>query len=104
MSMKKFLQSSLAAALGTAIYVALVVQVMTNAEKVFGNMKPFLGPVAFLLMFVLSAAVTSSLVFGRPVMMYLDGKKREAIKQLGLTLLWLFIILVLVFAVLIIRK
>ncbi len=102
--MKRFLQSSLAAALGTAIYVALVATVMTNAEKVFGNMKPFLGPVAFLLMFVLSAAVTSSLVFGRPVMLYLDGKKREAVKHFGLTLLWLLVILVLVFVGLFLRK
>ena len=84
--------------MGTAIYIALVAWLMTNAEKGFGSMKTVWGPIAFLLLFVLSAAITGGLVLGRPAMLYWDGKKREAVKQFGLTLLWLFVILVIVFA------
>lgn len=32
-----------------------------------------------LLLFVFSAALTGALIFGRPILWYLDGKKREAI-------------------------
>ncbi len=96
--MKKFLQSSLAAALGTAIYVSLVAWFMTNAEKGFlGNEKTIWIPIVMLLLFVISAAVTGGLVLGQPAMLYADGKKKEAVKQFALTLGWLLAILILVF-------
>ncbi len=84
-------------ALGTVVYVAGVSTVMTNGEKIFGNDKTIWGPIAILLLFVISAGVTGGLVLGQPVMLYADGKKREAIKQFALTLGWLLLILVLVF-------
>lgn len=99
--MKNFLKSSLANALGTAVYVSLVAWLMANANKIFGRMDDVVGPMAFLLLFVLSAAVTGALVLGRPIMLYWDGKKQQALKHFGLTLLYLFIILVLVFVTLI---
>ena len=103
--MSKLIKSSLLMALGTVVYVAGVAWFMTNAEKgFFGNEKTIWVPIAMLLLFVVSAGVTGSLVVGRPVMLYLDGKKREAVQQLGLTLLWLLVILVLVFAGLFLRK
>lgn len=95
--MKKFLQSSLASALGTVIYVTLVAWIMTNMEKGWGGEKTIWVPIAMLLLLVLSAGVTGSLVFGQPVMLYADGKKREAVKQFALTLGWLLVILILVF-------
>jgi len=95
--MKKFWQSSMVNALATTVYVFLVVLIMSNANKIFGQMNGYLGPLAFLLLFVLSAAVTGSLVLGRPIALYWEGKKKEAVKHFALTCLYLLIILVLTF-------
>jgi len=83
-------------ALSTAIYIGLVAFLMQNAEKIFGKMNNLMGPVAFLLIFVLSAAVTGALVLGKPVLMYLDNQKKEALKLFFYTLGWLLIITVII--------
>ena len=95
--MKKLIKNGLLLALGTTAYVVGVAWFMTNAEKGFGNGKTIWAPIAFLLLFVLSAAVTGGLVLGRPVMLFLDGKKKDAVKQFALTLGWLLAIFIVVF-------
>lgn len=76
-------------ALGTTAYVAGVATIMQNAEKIFGEMDKATGPIAFLMLFVLSAAVTGGLVLGKPVLMYLNNQKSEAVKLFLFTLGWL---------------
>ena len=102
--MKNLIKNSLLSALGTVVYVTGVAWFMVSAEKGFSNEKTIWMPIAMLLLLVVSAGTTGSLVLGRPVMLYIDGKKKEAVKQLVLTLGWLFIILVVVLAGLMIRK
>lgn len=88
-------QGLLSAGLAT-IYVGLVSAFMAHAEKIFGGKEPGpLGPVVFLLLFVVSAAVMGLLIFGRPIMMYIDGKKREAVELLISTIAFLAAITVL---------
>ncbi|MBI5072162.1 hypothetical protein HZB93_04770 [Candidatus Falkowbacteria bacterium] len=82
-------------AIGVFIYVVAVVLVMTNGERIFGQMKNIWGPVAFLLLFVFSALVTGLLVLGRPVYLWLNNAKKEAIKMLLFTVANLFVILLL---------
>lgn len=82
---KGFIQASLA-----VMYIVLVALFMNNAEQIIGDNKSFLGPVAFLLLFVFSAATVGSLVLGRPILMYLDQHKKEAIYLFAFTLSWLF--------------
>lgn len=89
MNNKKLLLAALLNALGVAIYIVGVSLVIRNGEKIFGKMDNFLGPVAFLLLFVLSAAVTGALTLGRPAILYLDGQKPAAIKLLLYTIGWL---------------
>ena len=91
--MKNLKSLALLHALGTAIYVSLVALFMQNGERIFGKMDNLFGPVAILLIFVLSAAITGSLVLGRPILMYLDNRKAEALKMFFYTLGWLFVIL-----------
>jgi len=55
----------------------------------FGKMQSVLSAVAFLLLFVVSAAITGYLVFGQPILYYLDGQKKEALGLLGYTVFWL---------------
>lgn len=81
-------------ALGTALYVFLVSQIMINGEKIFGEVKDtFFAPMVFLLLFLFSALVTGYLVLGKPIMMYLDGQKKEALKLLFYTGATLFVLL-----------
>ncbi|KKW17054.1 MAG: hypothetical protein UY56_C0005G0079 [Parcubacteria group bacterium GW2011_GWA1_50_14] len=93
----------LISACGVALYVLLVAWIMTNAEGMFGPAPMPLGPFLFLLLFVLSAAIAGSLVFGRPIIMYLDGNKKEALATFFYTLLGLAAILI-IFLVFIIKS
>ena len=70
---------------------------MSRGEELFGKMDNFWGPVAFLMLFVFSALITASLVLGRPIYFYLDGKREKAIKLFFYNIGWLFIITIIVF-------
>jgi hypothetical protein len=81
--------------LGVLVYVFLVSLFMNNAEKVFGKVdNKFFAPVIFLLLFILSALTTGFLILGKPLMLYLDGAKKEAVKLLFYTGSSIFIILI----------
>jgi hypothetical protein len=83
---------------GTALYIALLVSAMMAVQNPDSpDPDTALLPMGMLLLFVLSAAITSSLVLGRPILWYIDGRKKEAI-QLFLYTLWvLFVVMVTVF-------
>ena len=85
-------------------YTCLVALVMSHGNNWFGQNDTAWTPVAVLMLFVLSAAITGTLVLGRPILLYLDGKKTEALKFFGYTVGWLFLLTILVFAVLAIIK
>ena len=89
-------------ALGTALYIALVASLLFYAPHIFGkNTKDtVLIPISMLLLFVLSASVTSSLVLGRPILWYLDGKKKDAVSLLVATVGCLFLLTLFAFSVL----
>mgnify|MGYP001569452446 CR=1 FL=1 len=91
---------SLLHSLAVLVYVTLVVWLMTNIERLFGEgPAPFWGPLAFLMLFVLSAAIVWLLVFAKPVMMYLDGAKKEAVTLVFSIVAWLALITVLIIAI-----
>ncbi|MBI2514688.1 hypothetical protein HYV91_00645 [Candidatus Wolfebacteria bacterium] len=78
----------------TALYVAAVASFLFYAPKVFEPQRAdtVLIPIAMLLLFVFSAAITGVSIFGRPILWYLDGKKQEAISLLLYTLGFFLII------------
>ena len=82
------------------LYVSFVAFVMNHGNKWFGKKDTAWTPVAVLMLFVLSAAITGTLVLGRPVLMYLDGQKKEALKFFGYTIAWLFVLTIVAFLVL----
>jgi len=82
--------------LGVFIYVAIVAFVMNNAEKIFGKMDSVIGAVGFLMIFVLSAGVVGTLIIGKPIMLYIDNKKKEAVSLLIWTLICLAFITLIV--------
>jgi hypothetical protein len=89
MTNKQLMGRSLINTVGLAVYVFAVANIMQNGEKWFGRVPGLLGPTAFLMLFVLSAAVSGSLVFGKPILVYLDGDKKGAVAMVLYTMLWL---------------
>ena len=85
----------------TSVYIMIVAFFMTFMEKSPPDTKLF-GPVAFIMLLVFSAAITGSLVFGRPILWYLDGNKKDAIKLLTYTLGIFFLLMLIVFVIILI--
>ena len=86
-------------ALGTALYVTIIASfIYVTGEGALGETKTVFIPIAMLMLFVFSAAFTGGLIFGRPVMWYLDGKKQEALSLLFYTLgIFLIITIIVLF-------
>lgn len=77
--MKIRLFPSFIAASSVFIYIAGVSWFMSTASNIFGEQEDnFLMPLFVLLLFVISAAITGTLILGRPIALYLEGHKREA--------------------------
>jgi hypothetical protein len=90
-------------ALGHAILVLLytsgVAWVLFNAQRLFGKVTSFWGPLAILMLFVVSATIVGTLVLGRPILLYLDGKKDQALRFFGWTLGWMAVLTLVTFLV-----
>jgi len=86
-------------------YIFIVAQVMRYGEKLFGNLSnSIVGPFAFLLLFVLSAAVVGGLVFGQSIYLFFENKKKESLKSAFYSIDWLLIVIVIVFVFLYLFK
>ncbi len=67
-------------AFSASVYIILVVSVMTFVTQPLKN-KPdtFFAPIAMLFMLTLSVAVMAYLFFYQPLMLFIKGKKKEAV-------------------------
>ena len=97
--MNNLVKNSFLNALGTAIYIVLVVLLVNNLERFLPKEDNLLMPISALMLFVLSATVTGGLVLGKPVMMYLNGERPEAVRMLIYTLGWLALFTVIAFTI-----
>ncbi len=84
--MTKIITRAFIDAIGTVAYIILVVSFISSLKVLALKEDVVIIPIAMLLLFVTSAAITGFLVFGKPAMLYIDGKKREAVSLLGYTL------------------
>lgn len=98
--MKHVFNYALINALGTALYIALIGTFLSLLGGRVAGPDSFFAPVAFLMLLVFSVAVVSTLLFGRPAMWYVDGKKNEALVLLVYTLALFFFLTAVVFALL----
>jgi len=90
-------------AFAVLVYVFLLVFFISNISKWFGaNDQGIIAPIAALMLFVLSALVTGGLVLAKPIMLYIDKQKKEALKLLFFTGLGIFILLIVIFLILLI--
>jgi hypothetical protein len=99
---KYYLISFLDAA-GVFVYVAAIAWIGFHSQNIFGNAPSFLIPLFMLLLFVVSACVTGALVLGRPILMYLNGQKKESFILFFSTLGWLVLFLAVVVITLILK-
>lgn len=96
---KKLLRHGLGYATLVAVYITLVAWGLTNGERWFGPVMGLWGPVLFLMLFCLSAALVGALLFGRPVYLALSGDKKAALWQAIANIGWLLAITVLAFII-----
>lgn len=96
---KRMKLTSFLNALGMVVYIIVVATIMQNGDKIFGKADNFVTPIAALLLFTLSAVVVGSLVLGKPLTMYLDGKKKEAVRLFVQTAGWLAAFTVIAFII-----
>jgi hypothetical protein len=82
---------------GATAYIAAVASFLFYGVKNLGPDDTLLVPIMMLMLLVLSVAVMAVLIFGRPVLWYLDGNKKEAISLLVSTLLIFFLTTLIVF-------
>ena len=93
-------------ALAVFVYVILIALFFSNGERFFSSEKVdnFTAPLFMLMLLVLSAATVGTLIFARPVYVYLEGKKKDAIKLLAYTLLSLVLIVLIILSVITLSK
>ncbi|MHB8903804.1 MAG: hypothetical protein ACYC40_01720 [Patescibacteria group bacterium] len=97
MTKSKLIKTSLINSIIALLYISGVALLMSNGEKLFGQNNSIFGGIAILILFVISAAVMGFVILGRPIMMYLDGLKKEALTLFYLTISWLVFIAVIIF-------
>lgn len=100
--MDRIVKNAFLNAFGTALYISGVGGFMYYGSLIkIGRKNAFLAPIAMLFLFVFSAALTGYLIFGKPALLYIDGKKKDAITLLTYTLIFFFIITFIVLLLLI---
>ena len=99
--MNKIITRAFIDAIATVLCIILIVSFIFSLQIFSPKEGIIIIPIAMLLLFVCSAVITEFLVFGKPVMLYLDGKKKDAIKLLGYTIGILILITILTFILLI---
>ena len=77
--MKAACKQSFLYSLGAGVYTVLVGIFMSNADRWFGSANSLSGIIAVLILFSLSALVVGGLLVGKPITLYLDGKKKDAV-------------------------
>ena len=87
-------------ALGLVIYCGLVGLLFWQGDTWFGPMLSFLGPVLFLVLFVVSALISALIVLGHPFILFWEKKKTiEALKLVIYTIGWLIFFILLIILV-----
>jgi hypothetical protein len=100
--MNKIWKTALINTLATTAYIIGVACFMYFGTMVkVGRANAILAPIAVLLLFVFSAALTGFLIFGKPAQLYVDGKKKEALSLLSYTLI-IFSVITFIFLTLLI--
>lgn len=98
----KIIKNAVLNACLTTAYIVLISSFLFYIPKALDFNKTedtLFAPVLMLSLLVFSASAAGFLIFGRPILWYLDGNKKEAVSLFGYTLLTFFIITAAIFAI-----
>lgn len=80
-------------AVGLMTYIFLIAIFINFVPTKFDNsVSPLLGISLFLSLFVISALISGSIILGYPLVLFFDGKKREAISIVIWSAIWLVVL------------
>ena len=80
-------------ALGVAVYTVAFAYFVNNLQQWFGpEPAGWLSFAMMIMIFIISACVTGSLVLLKPILLYLEGQKKEAVHLFAYTLLFLIVL------------
>ena len=104
--MNRILKTALMNSLATTLYIILVASFLFYAGNAkWGQQTPTIFiPILMLMLLVFSAALTGLAMLGRPVLWYLDGKKKEALLLIGYTLGIFFLTVLFLFGLMLVIK
>lgn len=100
----KLMFRGVANSLAITIYVTIVGYILNNGDKIFGKVEGIAGATAFLMLFVLSALIVGIFSIGKPLLLYLDGKKKEAVELFIYSLVSLFVLTLIALLILLLIK
>jgi hypothetical protein len=83
---------------GIVIYVVIFAWFVTHIDKLVGlpQQNVWFAPAFFLLMFIISATVTGSLFLLKPILLYVEGQKKEAFYLFTYTLGFLVLMAIII--------
>lgn len=84
---------SLIHAASVYVYIFFVVMLMNSMQYIFMEENEIAAALVMLVLFVVSACITGALILGKPILLYLEKKKQEALKMFFMTVGWLVLIL-----------
>ncbi|OHA47095.1 MAG: hypothetical protein A3A80_01590 [Candidatus Terrybacteria bacterium RIFCSPLOWO2_01_FULL_44_24] len=73
------------------VYVSVVALAMHYLSQNTIFISQILSIIIFLLVFVISALISSSIILGYPLIMFFNGKKEEAVRIVLWSIVWLVI-------------
>lgn len=82
------------------IYIILISNFLAYANKIFGPVNSFFGPLAFLLLFVVSVIISGILVLARAGFLFWEKRYKESFTLIFWTLGWSVLYLIGVFIIL----
>lgn len=103
MTNSQIVKRAVLSAIGVTAYVIALTWFMSHSQNILGVQPPsdWLMGTLMLLIFVISACATGGLVLLKPMLMYLDGAKRDALHLLIYTVAALIVIAAIVLVVLV---
>jgi hypothetical protein len=98
MTTHEYLKNSFISAAGVLVYTLGLATLLFNSERLLPlPAEPnLLYPVLAMMTLVISATITGLMVLGRPINLYMNGKRTEAFTLLYYTIGWLIVLAVLV--------
>lgn len=84
----------------TALYLGVTGSFLFYVDELkLDQLKTIFVPIAMLFLLAFSVSIFIILIFGQPILRYLDGRKQDSLRLLASTLAILFAVTVAIFAV-----